>query len=43
MKKTVWQPLVFGLIFGLLAGLGIVTDLSFIVWTQTRTIWLGFG
>lgn len=31
MKKTVWQPLVFGLVFGLLAGLGVITDLSFIV------------
>lgn len=31
MKKTIWLPLVLGIAFGALAGLGIITDLSFIV------------
>ena len=30
MKKTIWQPLVLGTIFGLLAGTATVTELSFI-------------
>lgn len=36
MKKTIWRPLVLGVIFGLLAGIAIVTDLSFIV-SDTNT------
>lgn len=42
MKKTVWQPLVFGLIFGLLAGLGVITDLSFIVSSTDTDNLVGF-
>jgi hypothetical protein len=30
MKKTIWQPLVLGTIFGLLAGITTVTGLSFL-------------
>jgi hypothetical protein len=30
MKKTIWQPLVLGVVFGLLAGIATVTGLSFI-------------
>lgn len=29
MKKTIWQPLVFGVVFGMLAGIATVTGLSF--------------
>ena len=42
MKKTVWQPLVFGLVFGLLAGLGVITDLSFIVSSTDTDNLIGF-
>ena len=42
MKKTVWQPLVFGLVFGLLAGLGVITDLSFIVSSTNTDNIIGF-
>ena len=42
MKKTVWQPLVFGLVFGLLAGLGVITDLSFIVSSKNTDNIIGF-
>lgn len=31
IKKTVWQPLVLGVVFGLLAGLTMVTGLSFLI------------
>ncbi len=30
MKKTIWQPLVLGIVFGLLAGIATVTGLSFL-------------
>ena len=30
MKKTIWQPLVLGVVFGLLAGIATVTGLSFL-------------
>lgn len=30
MKKTIWQPLVIGVVFGLLAGTATVTGLSFL-------------
>ena len=42
MKKTVWQPLVFGLVVGLLAGLGVITDLSFIVSSTNTDNIIGF-
>jgi hypothetical protein len=31
MKKTIWQPLVLGIILGLLAGISTVTGLSFLI------------
>jgi len=42
MKKTVLQPMVFGLVFGLLAGLGVITDLSFIVSSTNTDNIIGF-
>ena len=30
MKKTIWQPLVLGVVLGLLAGIATVTGLSFL-------------
>jgi len=30
MKKTIWRPLVLGVVLGLLAGIATVTDLSFL-------------
>jgi len=30
MKKTIWQPLVLGVVFGLLAGISTITGLSFL-------------
>jgi len=31
MKKTIWQPVVIGIVLGLLAGIGIAAGLSFII------------
>jgi len=42
MKKTIWLPLVLGTTFGLLAGLGVITDLSFIVSSTNTDNIIGF-
>ena len=42
MKKTIWLPLVLGTTFGLLAGLGIIADLSFIVSSKNTDNIIGF-
>jgi len=31
MKNTIWRPIVLGVVFGLLAGITTVTDLSFLI------------
>jgi hypothetical protein len=31
MKKTLWQPLVLGVVFGLLAGIAMISGLSFMI------------
>jgi hypothetical protein len=31
MRKTIWQPLVFGIVMGLLAGISTITSLSFLI------------
>jgi hypothetical protein len=41
-KKTIWLPIVLGTAFGLLAGLGIITDLSFIVSGTNTDNLIGF-
>lgn len=42
MKKTIWRPLVLGVVFGLLAGIAAVTDLTFIVPAAGSTNVVGF-
>lgn len=42
MNKTVWRPLVLGLVFGLLAGVATVTELSFIVEGTDTSSAIGF-
>lgn len=43
VKKTIWQPLVLGLVLGLLAGIATVTGLSFFVIDFTdNTLTIGF-
>lgn len=42
MKRTIWQPLVLGLVFGLLAGAATVTRLSFMVEGPDSSSAIGF-
>jgi hypothetical protein len=42
MKKTFWQPLVLGIAFGLLAGIAMVSGLSFMVSSTGASNVIGF-
>lgn len=42
MIKTIWQPLALGLVFGLLAGVTTVTELSFLVEGTDTSSAIGF-
>ena len=42
MKKTIWQPVVMGVVFGLLAGISITVGLSFVVSNALTTSVIGF-
>jgi len=42
MKKTIWQPLLLGMAFGLLAGVSITAGLSFVVSNALTTGVIGF-
>ena len=42
MKKTIWQPLVIGIVFGLLAGIAMVSGLSFLLSSTQASNVIGF-
>lgn len=42
MKKTIWQPLVLGVVFGLLAGIAMVSGLSFLLSGTEASNAIGF-
>ena len=42
MKKTIWQPVLLGIAFGLLAGISITADLSFVYSNPLTTGVIGF-
>ena len=42
MKKTIWQPVLLGIAFGLLAGISITVGLSFVVSNSLTTGLIGF-
>ena len=42
MKKTIWQPVLMGIVFGLLAGISITVGLSFVVSNTLTTSVIGF-
>lgn len=42
MKKTIWQPLVIGIVFGLLAGIAMVSGLSFMLSSSEASNVIGF-
>lgn len=42
MKKTIWQPLVLGVAFGLLAGIAMVSGLSFMLSSTEASNVIGF-
>ena len=42
MKKTIWQPVLVGIAFGLLAGISITAGLSFVVSNSLTTGVIGF-
>ena len=42
MKKTIWQPLVIGIVFGLLAGIAMVSGLSFLLSSTEASNAIGF-
>lgn len=42
MKKTIWQPVVLGIAFGLLAGIAMVTGLSFLLSSTGASNVIGF-
>ena len=42
MKKTIWQPVLLGVAFGLLAGISITVGLSFVISTPLTTGVIGF-
>ena len=42
MKKTIWQPMLFGIAFGLLAGVSITVGLSFVVSNPITSGVIGF-
>ena len=42
MKKTIWQPVLLGIAFGLLAGISITAGLSFVVSNSLTTGVIGF-
>ena len=42
MKKTIWQPVVMGIVFGLLAGISITAGLSFVISNTLATSLIGF-
>ena len=42
MKKTIWQPVVLGVVFGLLAGIAMVSGLSFLLSSTEASNVIGF-
>jgi len=42
MKKTIWQPVLLGIAFGLLAGVSITVGLSFVISNSLTTGVIGF-
>jgi hypothetical protein len=42
VKKTIWQPLVIGIVFGLLAGIAMVSGLSFLLSSTEVSNAIGF-